>query len=66
MGFGGFGQIPWSRIKEYANEAGLEEDNRETFYTVIETMDAVWLEDQSVEMRKKRQEAEEEAKKRTK
>lgn len=38
-GFDSLGQIPWSKIRDYANEAGLEGDVASAFRAIIREMD---------------------------
>ena len=44
-GFGGAGQIPWTRLVAYADWLGLDADAGRHFVAIIEALDDAWLAD---------------------
>lgn len=47
------GLIPWNRVREYAEFAGLDRDNAFTFTAIIRRLDEAYLEWADEEQKKK-------------
>lgn len=43
LGMGGVGPIPWTAMKAYADDFGLDEDAREELYYLMKRMDAAYI-----------------------
>ncbi len=37
------GPIPWTAVRDYANELGLVDDQREDFFVLMRDMDTVYM-----------------------
>ena len=51
--YGSEGPIPWTAMREYCNEYGIEGEERDYFYEVISHMDNTYLNFKATKMSKK-------------